>query len=96
MIALIGITIERNVTSISRKASANTKAKISGSRSTSWSRKSCDWAAGPLTLTVTPSTLPIEAGMISSRISSSASADAASLPLPTVGIATRATVPSSL
>ena len=31
MIALIGITIERNVTSMSRKARPNTKAKISGS-----------------------------------------------------------------
>ena len=31
MIALIGITIDRKVTSISRNASPNTKAKISGS-----------------------------------------------------------------
>jgi hypothetical protein len=37
MIALIGITIERNVTSSSRNASPSTKAKISGSLLLSWS-----------------------------------------------------------
>ena len=50
----------------------------------------------PLTATVAPSTLPMVAGMISSLTSSSAAVDCASLPLPSVGIDTRATEPSLL
>ena len=93
---MIGITIERKVTSISRNASPNTKAKISGSRLLSWLAESADMAASPLTLTLAPSTRPTVAGMISSRSSSSAFVDAASVPVPRVGTLILATVPSSL
>ena len=58
MIALIGITIERKVTSSSRNASPNTKAKISGSLLFSWLAKSSELAASPLTLTVVPRRRP--------------------------------------
>ena len=95
-IALIGITIERNVNNKSRNASENTNPKISGRRSLTSARKSFDWAALPLTFTVAPSTLPIVAGTISSRISSRAAVDCSSLPLPLVGMETSATVPSLL
>ena len=96
MIALIGITIERKVTSSRRNASPKTKAKISGSLLFSWLAKSWELAASPLTLTVVPSTLPTVAGMISSRSSLRASTDGASVPLPGVGTLIWATVPSSL
>ena len=56
MIALIGITIDRKVTSSSRNASPNTKAKISGSLLFSLLAKSSELAASPVTLTVVPST----------------------------------------
>ena len=96
MIALIGITIERKVTSSSRNASPNTKAKISGSLLFSLLAKSSELAASPLTLTVVPSTAPTVAGMISSRSSLRALTDGASFPLPGVGTLIWATVPSSL
>ena len=69
MIALIGITIERKVTSINRKVSPKTNAKISGSLLLSWFLSSTESAASPVTFTLAPSTPPIVAGTMSSRIS---------------------------
>ncbi len=83
---MIGITIERNVTSSSRNASPNTNAKISGSRFSRLVRKSSELAASPVTLTVAPSTAPTVAGTMSSRSLFSASSDAWSVPLPIVGM----------
>ena len=82
---MIGITIDLNVTSISRNARPNTNAKISGSLLFRLLAKSAELAASPLTLTLAPSTAPRVAGTISSRSSLSASTDAWSVPLPTVG-----------
>ena len=90
------MTIERNVTSNSRNASPKTKAKISGSLLLRLLLKSADPAASPVTLTVVPSTPPTVAGMMSSRISFRAFTDAGSVPLPGLGAAIFATVPSSL
>ncbi len=95
-IALIGITIERNVNSSSRKASANTKAKISGRRDTSRSWKSFDCAAEPETFVSAPFTRPTVVGTTCLRIARSAPSEGPSLPLPRVGIETSATVPSRL
>ena len=97
MIALIGITIERKVTSISRNASPNTKAKISGSLLFSWLAKSSELAASPLTLTVVPSTPPDRRrDDVVAQLVQGVRRTAASLPLPGVGTLIWATVPSSL
>ena len=90
------MTIERKVTSSSRNASPNTKAKISGSLFLRLLLKSAEPAASPVTFTVVPSTPPTVAGMMSSRISSRAFTEAGSVPLPGLGTSIFATVPSSL
>ena len=73
MIALIGITIERNVISSSRNASPSTNANTSGRCVRIRSLKSRLPAVSPPTATSTPGTSPIVAGMISLRSRASAS-----------------------
>ena len=63
MIALSGITIERNVTSSSRNARPSTNTKTSGAWAFIESLKSMDCAVQPVTCTVTPGTRPIVAGI---------------------------------
>ena len=86
MIALIGITIERNVTISSRNASVSTNPKTSGVFRASivlWSRSIAVW---PLTLTLTLSTVPSVAGISRSRSVVSACFEAWLVPLPASGI----------
>ncbi len=90
-----GITIERNVTSISTNASARTNPKTRGMRSFIRSPKSTVCAVWPLTSTVA-STPPNALGMSSVRSDSSARCERSSLPLPAIGMSIRAAVPSAL
>ena len=98
MIALIGITIERNVTSMSRNASPNTKAKISGSLLVELIGEvlRAGRVAGDVDAS-RPSTRPTVAGMIVvAQLVERVRSTAASLPLPGVGTSIWATVPSLL
>jgi hypothetical protein len=81
---------------MSRNASPNTNAKMSGSLLSRLVLKSSDPAASPVTLTLAPSTFPTVAGTMSSRSLLRASKDAWSFPLPIVGMLIWATVSSSL
>ena len=94
MIALMGMTIERNVKSSSRNAAISTKPKTSGRCDFVTSLKSLDEAVKPVTSALTPGTDPIVAGMILSRSSSSAAFDFESVPLPAIGMLTWVTLGS--
>ena len=96
MIALIGTTIERNVTSSRMNAIASTKPNTIGRCDFIVSRKSFDQAVMPPTATSAFSSLPTVAGTTSSRRTSSEWFDAASVPLPLIESDTIATVLSGL
>ena len=94
-IALIGITIERNVNSSSRNAIPKTKANTYQMRDAIRSLKSTDPAVNPLTpATSAPGTPSNTLGTTSSRIAPSAAIDASSVPVPASGTSTTATLPS--
>ena len=96
-IALIGITIERNVTSSRRNAIAKTNANTYQMRSPISSLKSTEPAVKPLTPTSSPPlTLGNTRGTTSSRIVSTAAIDVSSLPVPASGTSITATSPSGL
>ena len=67
MMALIGITIERNEKSISRNESPSTKANTIGVLDFIVALKSAVAAASPVTATSTPSSLLNAAGTVLSR-----------------------------
>ncbi len=93
MIALTGITIDRNVTISSTNARVSTNPKTSGVLRDSivlWSRSIAVW---PVTLTVTLSTVPSVDGISRSCSVVSACFEAASVPSPASGIDSTATVP---
>src|SRR5215203_1986904 len=96
MIALIGTTIERNVTSSRMNAIASTKPNTIGRFVFIVSMKSFDQAVMPPTATSVLSSLPTVAGTTSSRSTSSERFDAASVPLPLIDSVTVATVLSGL
>ena len=96
MIALIGTTIERNVTSSRMNAIASTKTNTIGRCDFIVSRKSFDQAVMPPTATSAFCSLPTVAGTTSSRRTSSERFDAASVPLPLIESDTIATVLSGL
>ena len=95
MIALIGITIERNVTSSRMNARLSTNRNTIGRCDFIVSRKSFDEAVMPLTAT-SASSLPTVAGTTSSRRTRTDSSEAASVPLPWTASDTTATVLSGL
>jgi hypothetical protein len=84
------MTIERNVTSSSTKASPNTNANTIGACDFIESLKSRDPAVNPVTCASAFSMRPIVDGMTEPRSASSARFDAASVPSPASGIRTRA------
>ena len=96
MIALIGTTIERNVTSSRMKARLSTNANTIGRWDFIVSRKSFEKAVSPPTAVSVPATLLMVVGTTSSRRASSEASEAASLPLPSMARATMATVLSGL
>ena len=87
-IALIGTTIDRNVTSSSTNASPSTNANTIGRRDLIVSLKSFEPAVMPVTLTSAPGTAPIVCGTTSSRSAASAASDFASVPSPASGMST--------
>ena len=95
-IALMGMTIERKVSSSSTNASPSTKAKTIGARAFIVSLKSLEPAVQPVTFVSVPGTLPIVAGMTSWRSASSARLEVASVPLPASGMSTRAALRDAL
>ena len=90
--AFIGITIDRNVTSSSRKQSASTNANTSGACAFICSLKSCVPAVSPVTAAFTPETVPSVDGITRSRSVSSALTDAPFEPFPCIAIETVSTV----
>ena len=82
MIALIGMTSERNVTSSSRKAAESTNAKTSGACDFIVSLKSFELAVSPVTSAVVLGTVPTVAGIRVFRSCANALSEAESLPLP--------------
>src|SRR5262245_3733098 len=86
MIALTGITIDRNVNSNRRNAAPSTKPKTIGRCDLVTSVKSFDWAVKPVTLALMPGTAPIVAGMMRSRRWFTASFDLGSEPSTTLGV----------
>ena len=90
------MTIDRKAKSISRKANSSTKPNTSGSAERICSPKSSDWAVCPVTPVSASGSAPTVAGTTSSRRVSSAALEASSVPLPSIGMATLAMVPSSL
>src|SRR3954451_9946683 len=96
MIALIGTTIERNVTSSRMNARLSTKANTIGRGDFIVSRKSLDMAVGPLTTASAPASLPTVAGTTSERRTSIERLEAASVPLPLTDRFTMATVLAGL
>ncbi len=96
MIALTAITIDRNVASSRPNASRRTKPKTSGIAFTCDSLKSFEFAVSPVTAYSTPSTCPSVCGSSVLRKVASAAFEASSVPFPSSGISTLATVPSGL
>src|SRR5215211_2784029 len=96
-IALIGITIERNVTSSSMNATAKTNANTYQMRVDIRSLKSTEPAVKPDTPTTSPLvTPPNTSGTTSLRSVLTASIERSSLPLPVSGTSTTANWPSRL
>ena len=96
-IALIGITIDRNVTSSSRNATENTNPNTSQMREDISSLKSTDPAVKPATPTTEPlDTPPKTSGTTSSRSVRTAFIERSSVPEPASGISTTATCLSGL
>jgi hypothetical protein len=91
---LIAIAIERNVSSIRRKASVSTNANTTGAAWFIWALASCSLAVGPVTPTSAPSSVPTVAGMTVLRRVCSASTAFASTPSPCIAMETSAIVPS--
>src|SRR5439155_1163579 len=93
MIALIGITIERNVKSKSRKAKPSTNANTIGARCFIVWLKSTLAAVSPVTASCVPAgSVASTGGITSVRRTLSARIAVASWPLPARGKSTRATV----
>ena len=84
------------MTSRSRNARPSTKANTIGRWAVIESLKSFEPAVMPVTSASTPPTLPIVAGMTSSRSVASAAFDVSSVPLPCIGMDTTSTVLSGL
>ena len=96
-IALIGITIERNVTRSSTNAIAKTNANTSQMRDDISSLKSTDPAVKPATPTTSPlDTPPNTSGTTSSRSVRTASIERSSVPVPASGTSTTASCRSGL
>src|SRR5215207_3124313 len=96
-IALIGITIERNVISSSRNAIAKTNANTYQMRDDISSLKSTEPAVKPATPTTLPlDTPPNTSGTTSSRSVFTASIERSSVPVPASGTSTTASSPSRL
>ena len=94
--AFVAITIERKDTSISTNANSSTKPKTSGIAVFIWSAKSMAFAVLPVTATSAPVSVPRVGGMISLRSVARAFSEVASVPLPSVGMLTTATVFAAL
>ena len=93
---MIGITIERNVTSSRRNAIARTNANTY-QRSPMSSLKSTDSAVKPPTPTSSPPlTLGNTCGTTTSRSVATAAIDVSSVPVPASGTSSTATSPSGL
>ena len=90
------MTTERKETSSRAKASRSTKPKTIGALRFSSAFWSAELAVGPVTAYWAPFTLPIVAGRISLRSLRNAAFDLASVPFPTSGMSTRATVCAGL
>src|SRR4029079_758259 len=97
MIALVGITIDRNTTSNNRNANPSTNANTYGARCFIVMLKSRVAAVVPVTATsVLSGSVASTGGITSVRSASSAATAAASSPLPASAKSIRATVLSSL
>src|SRR5436190_5578 len=96
MIAFTGMTSERKVTSSSRNAAVSTKMNTSGACDFIVSLKSFELAVSPVTSALAPGTRSTVVGMSESRSCASALLERESLPFPTTGMSTSATVCAAL